>query len=196
MKKIGLTGGIGSGKTFVAQMFEKLSVPVYYSDREAKRLMNINSTIRKKLINIVGDEVYLSENELNKTFLAQKIFSDKELIEQVNEIVHPIVREDFNEWAENQISDYVLQESAILFEIGANKLMDGMILVWAPNELRIKRVMQRDGAKLTDVLKRMESQWPQESKLNLTNFVIKNDEVGMLLPQIVEIHQKLRKTNK
>jgi dephospho-CoA kinase len=137
--------------------------------------------------------VYSEQGSLNKAFLAQKIFSDKELIEKVNKIVHPVVREDFNVWAESQKADYVLQESAILFEIGANKLLDKIILVWAPDEMRLERVIQRDKTTPEEVLNRMKNQWPQEKKVALADFIIKNDENDMLLPQILEIHQKFKK---
>jgi len=193
MKKIGLTGGIGSGKSFVASIFEKLEVPVYYSDAEAKRLMNVHNEITEKLIALFGNEVYTEKNSLNRAFLASKIFANKDLIAKVNAIVHPVVRNDFNEWAQKQHSHYVLQESAILFEIGAYKLLDATILVIAPNELRIKRAAQRDGVLEEEVIKRMNNQGNQQELSKMADFIINNNEQEMLLPQIINIHQQIMK---
>ncbi len=191
MLKIGITGGIGSGKTFVAQIFEKLHISVYFSDKEARRLMNENSEIQEKLLKLLGKESYDMEGHLNKKYLADRIFRDKDLIQKVNSIVHPVVRQDFNQWAEEQESKYVLQESAILFEIGADKLVDKMIIVTAPVELRIRRVMQRDQISKEAVLQRMKNQWKQDKKQKLADFIIRNTEEEMLMPQIIKLHNYL-----
>jgi dephospho-CoA kinase len=193
MKKIGLTGGIGSGKSFIANIFEKLDVAVYYSDTEAKRLMNEHDGIRKALISLFGYEVYTEENTLNRNYLANKIFSNKELIASLNAIVHPVVRTDFNEWAEKQHGHYVLQESAILFEIGAYKLLNATILVVAPDELRIKRATQRDSVPPEEIMKRMNNQANQQELAKKADFIIYNNEKEMLLPQIIGIHQEIMK---
>lgn len=193
MKKIGLTGGIGSGKSFIANIFEKLDVAVYYSDTEAKRLMNEHDGIRKALISLFGYEVYTEENTLNRNYLANKIFANKKLIASVNAIVHPVVRTDFNEWAEKQHGQYVLQESAILFEIGAYKLLNATILVVAPDELRIKRATQRDSVPPEEIMKRMNNQANQQELVKKADFIIYNNEKDMLLPQIIAIHQEIMK---
>jgi len=193
MLKIGLTGGIGSGKSFIAEIFRKLNVPVYISDSEAKKLMIKNSKIKEQLITLLGNNTYKESGELNRQFIAGKIFGNNELVEKINSIVHPVVRDDFNQWAEEQDFPYVLQESAILFEIGANKILDKMILVSAPLDLRIKRVMERDHSTMDEVNKRLGNQWKQEKKIELADFIIYNNEENMLLPQVLAVHEKIFK---
>ena len=170
MLKIGLTGGIGSGKSFIAEIFRKLNIPVYISDLEAKKLMIKNTQIKEQLISLLGNSTYHENGELNRQFVAEKIFGNNEMVAKINSIVHPVVRADFNQWAEKQVADYILQESAILFEIGANKVLDKMILVTAPLELRIKRVMERDHLSMKEINKRMENQWKQEKKNRIGRF--------------------------
>lgn len=193
MLKIGLTGGIGSGKSFIAEIFRKLNIPVYISDLEAKKLMIKNTQIKEQLISLLGNSTYHENGELNRQFVAEKIFGNNEMVAKINSIVHPVVRADFNQWAEKQVADYVLQESAILFEIGANKVLDKMILVTAPLELRIKRVMERDHLSMKEINKRMENQWKQEKKIELADFIIDNSEEKMLLPQVLNVHEKILK---
>jgi len=193
MLKIGLTGGIGSGKSFIAEIFKKLNIPVYISDIEAKKLMIKNAKIKEQLITLLGNSTYYQNGELNRQFVAKKIFGSNELVAKINSIVHPVVREDFNQWAEEQDAPYVLQESAILFEIGANKILDKMILVTAPLDLRIKRVMERDHSSAEEINKRMENQWKQEKKIELADFIINNNGENMLLPQVLAVHEKIFK---
>lgn len=183
MLKIGLTGGIGSGKSFVAEILEKMNFPVYYSDPEAKRIMDKNPIIRKELIELLGNDIYLEEG-LNRTLLAEKIFNDEELRQKVNTIVHPQVRLGFLDWIEKQNAQVVFNEAAIFFETGAYKGFDAMILVTAPENIRIQRVVERDNMSPELVRARMSKQWKDDQKIPLANCVIVNDGKRALLPQI------------
>lgn len=190
-KKIGITGGIGSGKSVVAKMVRTLGYPVYDSDDRAKVLMQSHSGIRRQLIALFGEKVYSGE-QLNRTFLATCIFQDPNARENVNAIVHPVVRADFAEWANKQQATMVFQESALLFETGGYRLLDATVLVSAPEELRIQRVMQRDQASHEQVVARMAAQLPENEKLKLTEFVIRNDETQLLIPQLLRVLTDLR----
>lgn len=183
MKRIGLTGGIGSGKSFIANILEHMSFPVYYSDSRSKELTKSNPTIRAGLISLFGEKVYV-DGELNTQLVATKIFQNEDLRKKVNQLIHPIVRKDFDDWATYQHSELVFNEAAILFETGAYKNFDATILVCAPMELRIKRVMIRENCSREDVLARMSKQWSDEEKMKLADFVIKNDEKLPILTQI------------
>lgn len=185
-KKIGITGGIGSGKSVVAKMVRTLGYPVYDSDDRAKVLMQSHSGIRRQLIALFGEKVYSGE-QLNRAFLATCIFQDPNARENVNAIVHPVVRADFAEWANKQQATMVFQESALLFETGGYRLLDATVLVSAPEELRIQRVMQRDQASHEQVVARMAAQLPENEKLKLTEFVIRNDETQLLIPQVLRV---------
>ncbi len=186
MRKIGLTGGIGSGKSTVAKVLETMFFPVFYSDACAKQLLENHPDIRYELINLLGNDVYQNEH-LNKVFLAQHIFSDQTLREQVNAIIHPRVRMAFSEWANQQDCTLVFNEAAILFESGSYKQLDATILVIAPEDLKINRVMQRDQVTEDAVRNRMHSQWDDKQKMALADFVIENDEKKPLLIQIEEL---------
>lgn len=183
MKKIGITGGIGSGKTVVGRILEAMHYPVYYSDERAKELVDSDPTIRAELIKLVGTEVYLGD-KLNRPFLAEKIFKDDAIRLKVNAIIHPQVRKAFAEWAKKQTSELVFNEAAILFETGAYKLMDANILVSAPEEIKIKRVMLRDKIAKEVVIERMLNQWTDEQKIPMADFVLMNDDVQPLLKQV------------
>ena len=183
MLKIGLTGGIGSGKSLVGKILEALGYPVYYSDMAAKVLVDTDSEIRTQLINLLGTEVYF-DNELNRPFLAQQLFKDDQLRIQVNQIIHPKVRDAFKDWCTSQKSPVVFNEAAILFETGAYKTMDLNLLVTAPKELRIQRVMERDKMSPAQVEERIAKQWPDEAKVELANFTILNDEKQPLIAQV------------
>jgi dephospho-CoA kinase len=196
MIKVGLTGGIGSGKTTVAKIFETLGIPVFYADTEAKVLLDESEEIKSGLINLFGAALY-ADGKLNRKELASHIFNDKEAIQKVNSIVHPAVTKRFEEWRAKQKATYVLQEAAILFETGGYKRFDKNILVSAPKEIRIKRIMQRDGLTEDEILARMQNQWDENHKIALADFVILNDESEMLLPQILRVHEDiLRFANK
>jgi dephospho-CoA kinase len=191
MLKIGLTGGIGTGKSIVAKVFDLLNVPVYVSDIEAKRLMNENTEIKKQLIAEFGSDVYVN-HQLNREYLAKQIFADKKALEKVNRIVHPVVRKDFEFWASQQTSVYVIQESAILFDTGLYKNFDKIITVTAEQELRIKRVMERDAVDREQVEARMKNQISEEEKFKKSDFILYNN-TELLLPQILKIDAEIRK---
>ena len=186
MKRIGITGGIGAGKSLVAEIIKAMGYPVYNSDERAKELTDSNPKIKEGLIHLFGVEIYQNDT-LNKFALAQAIFSDESLREKVNALIHPIVREDFNLWALAQNNSLVFNESAILFETGSFKNFDAIILVYAPTELRIKRIMKRDNCSENEVLKRMNSQFSDEEKYQLTEFRVLNDEQTPLLVQVEQI---------
>ena len=186
MKRIGITGGIGAGKSLVAEIIKAMGYPVYNSDERAKELTESNPKIKEGLIHLFGEEIYQNDT-LNKFALAQAIFSDESLREKVNALIHPIVREDFNLWALAQNNSLVFNESAILFETGSFKNFDAIILVYAPKELRIKRIMKRDNCSENEVLKRMNSQFTDEEKYQLTEFRVLNDEQTPLLVQVEKI---------
>ena len=186
MKRIGITGGIGAGKSLVAEIIKAMGYPVYNSDERAKELTDSNPKIKEGLIHLFGEEIY-QNGTLNKFALAQAIFSDESLREKVNALIHPIVREDFNLWALAQNNSLVFNESAILFETGSFKNFDAIILVYAPKELRIKRIMKRDNCSENEVLKRMNSQFSDEEKYQLTEFRVLNDEQTPLLVQVEKI---------
>lgn len=186
MKRIGITGGIGAGKSLVAEIIKAMGYPVYNSDERAKELTESNPKIKEGLIHLFGVEIYQND-KLNKFALAQAIFSDESQREKVNALIHPIVREDFNLWALVQNNSLVFNESAILFETGSFKKFDAIILVYAPKELRIKRIMKRDNCSENEVLKRMNSQFSDEDKYQLTEFRVLNDEQTPILAQIEEI---------
>lgn len=174
MVLIGITGGIGSGKTCIAKVLEKMNYPVFYSDFEAKKLYSSNHELKKKLKHIVGSEVY-KDGVFQKDFLAKRIFSNPNLKEQISGLVHPLVREEFRKWANKQTTELVFNEAAILFETGSNQHFDAIILVVAPIEIRIDRVMQRDNLTREKVLERMEHQWPDNEKIKRSPFIIQND---------------------
>ena len=190
MRVLGLTGGIGSGKSTVAEYFKKLGVPVYDSDREAKLLMTTDDEIRREVIRLFGPEAY-EGSTLNRTFISSKVFSDPALLKRLNAIVHPRVRAHFKKWVDNQEAPYVLQEAAILFENGAHKELDGMILVWAPKETRIHRVMERDQVSRHAVIARMKNQWSDTEKTALADYFIENIELSDTARQVARIHSEI-----
>lgn len=183
MKKIGITGGIGSGKSVVGQILEAMHFPVYYSDQQSKILVDTDLIIREELIKLLGTKVYL-DGKLNRPFLTQQLFSNDDLRLKINQIIHPKVREAFTNWVNKQSSNLVFNEAAILFETGAYQLMDYNILVTAPLELKIDRVMKRDNVQKNEVVERISKQWSDEEKIPLADFVIVNDEAKPLLKQV------------
>jgi len=187
MLKIGLTGGIGSGKTTVAEVFKQLEIPVYSSDDRAKALMLENEPLRASVIGLFGEQSYL-EGELNRAYIASKVFSNKEQLNKLNALVHPVLKKDFEAWIAAQKSAYAIKEAAILFESGANIGLDKVILVEAPKELKISRVEQRDGIEYEAVLARMDKQWPDEQKREYSDYVIVNDEKLSVLEQVIKLH--------
>lgn len=194
MYLLGLTGGIGSGKTLVCSLLERLGIPVYYADAAAKRLMNQDPVLAGAIIRLLGEEAYHGTS-LNRGFVADAVFGDPDLLAQLNALVHPAVRKDFSIWVEHQERvPYVVEEAAILFESGAHRFLDGSVLVYAPEELRIRRVMERDGVEELSVRKRMMHQMNEEEKMKLADHIIYNDDRQMLLPQVIALHNKLLNT--
>jgi dephospho-CoA kinase len=190
MLQIGLSGGIGSGKSTVAKVLEKMAYPVFYSDQVAKNLYDEHPELKRHLVNLLSPEVY-RDGHLNKTFLAQQLFSNAELKAQVTALVHPLVRSAFESWAQQQTTDLVFNEAAILFETGAYRQFDATILVVAPLEIRIERVQKRDSLSREEVLQRIANQWPDSKKMNLSTYIITNDGQP-LLQQIEEVISKLK----
>lgn len=190
MIKIGLTGGIGSGKSIVAKIFESLKIPVFYADDVAKEIVNTDPQIIAKLTEKFGKEIY-NNNQLNRPLLAKIVFEDDTALKFVNALIHPAVAIAYQQWVDSQDAPYCLKEAAILFEIGSYKHYDKIILVTADQEVRIKRVIDRNDWSREEVLKRMENQWSDEKKIPLADFVIYNDQKEMLIPQILAVHENL-----
>jgi dephospho-CoA kinase len=190
MLKIGITGGIGSGKSTVAKVFEVLGIPVYYADDAAKELMNADAELKQKIKQAFGVAVYTNGN-LNKKVLAEIVFNDPEKLALLNSLVHPATLKDAEDWMQKQTTAYTLKEAALIFESGAHQNLDYVIGVTAPAPLRILRTMQRDGVTREEVIARMDKQMDDTIKMKLCDFLITNDEQEMLLPQVLELHQKL-----
>ena len=191
-KLVGLTGGIGSGKTTVAKYFEELGVPVYIADLEAKALMNRSKVIRRKLIALFGNEAYV-ENTLNRPFIAQQIFNDKKLLNAMNTIVHPKVASHFKRWVNKHDSPYVISEAAILFENGSYKKYDFIITVTAPENIRLQRVIKRYNSNKQKVEAIMANQWSDQEKIKRSDFVIENIDLELTKIQVRKIHKKILK---
>lgn len=192
MKKIGLTGGIGSGKSTIAQVIKHIGYPVYIADKEAARLMDSHPDIRKDITERLGANCYTSEGHINKPVLAQIIFENKEALEEVNRIVHPRVMEAFEQWAAMQSTSLVFCETAILYESGLERYFDAVICVTAPEEVRVRRVMERDHCELKDVMARVRNQMDEDEKCQRANFVIYNDGEHMAVPQVLDVLHKLQ----
>lgn len=190
MMIVGLTGGIGSGKSTVANMFRELGVPVYNSDVEAKNLMNFSAKIKKEIEGLLGEQSYLN-GELNRDYVAKKVFGDKGLLKALNGIVHPAVREHFLNWSKDQKTQYVVQEAAIIFENGNREFYDKIVLVTAPIPTRISRVMHRDGSTEAQVEQRIKNQLPDSEKEKYSDFVIANIELEKTQLEVMRIHQEL-----
>lgn len=192
MLKVGITGGIGSGKSTVCHIFSVLGIPVFEADVVAKQIQNTDPDIHRQLVELFGDAVYLPDHTVDRKYLAGIVFNDITLLHRLNAIIHPVVRKVFNEWCLEQQSPYVLLEAAILFESGLYNLMDKTIAVSTDEAERIQRVMKRD--KMTEELvkQRIRNQWTDEQRINMADFVIHNNDNQLIIPQIVEIDKKLR----
>lgn len=190
MLKIGVTGGIGSGKSTICRMFEVLGIPVYYADVEAKRLMQADPDLVTAIRDHFGEQAYRPSGELDRAFLASRVFGDPEKLNLLNGLVHPVTIRDADRWAEKQSSPYVLKEAALMFESEAFHHVDLVIGVSAPAALRIRRSMRRDGITRNEVLKRMNSQLDEGIKMRLCNEVIVNDEIQAVIPQVLQLHQR------
>jgi dephospho-CoA kinase len=193
MKIIGLTGGIGSGKTTVANLFQELKVPIYIADLEAKQLMNNSKIIKRKLIGLFGSNAY-QNNTINKSFIANRIFNNKDLLSKMNAIVHPKVGVHFNKWVENKNTPYVIKEAAILFENGGYLNCDAIITVTASERDRIQRVIARDNSSIDKVKAIINNQWSDDEKVKLSQFVITNNNLSETKVQVRKIHQEILKT--
>ena len=190
MLRVGLTGGIGSGKSTVAKVFEVLGIPVYYADDAAKRLMNEDEELKEKIKQQFGDEVY-TDGELDRKYLADIVFASPEKLASLNALVHPATLKDAERWMKEQTSTYCIKEAALIFESGAHEYLDYVIGITAPAPLRMLRTMQRDGVNREEVMSRMDNQMDELIKMKLCDFVINNDEQEMLLPQVLSLHEKL-----
>ncbi|MEO7121236.1 MAG: dephospho-CoA kinase [Ginsengibacter sp.] len=192
MLKIGLTGGIGSGKTTVARIFEVLGIPVYYADDAAKKLMNEDGDLKNSIIKAFGTNAYFN-SKLNREFLSNVVFNDIEKLNVLNSIVHPATINDAIKWFKNQNSSYVIKEAALIFESGSQKELDFVIGIKSPVELRIQRAMSRDHISAEQVQSRMNKQMDEDEKMRLCDYVIVNDEQEMLIPQVLTLHERFLK---
>lgn len=188
---VGLTGGIGSGKTTVAKQFKALGVPVYIADEEAKKIMNTSKVVKRKLKTLFGDSAYINDKELNRKYIASLIFKDKSLLQKMNAIVHPKVAEHFKRWVKKQKAPYVIKEVAILFENDGYKHVDKIITVTTPRKERIKRVIERDNRTEADVLAIMKNQWSDRRKVALSDYIIKNTDLEKTLKRVKRLHKLL-----
>ena len=190
MLKVGLTGGIGSGKSTVAKIFEAMGIPVYYADLEAKKLMNQEGDLKNNLILHFSEACY-KNGQLDRAYLASQVFNDSEKLALLNSLVHPATHQHANSWFTKQQAPFALKEAALIFESGAQEYLDFVIGVKAPKPLRILRSMKRDSSTKKQVLERMEKQLDEEIKMRLCDFVIINDDREALLPQVLNLYNKL-----
>ena len=190
MIRIGLTGGIGSGKTTVAKIFETLGIPVYYADDAAKRIMNEDAALREAIQQNFGEESY-TNNTLNRSYLASVVFGSAEKLALLNKIVHPLTIADSEAWMQLQTGPYAIKEAALIFESDVWKDLDKVIGVSSPIELRLQRTMERDGANREAVQARISKQMDEDEKMKRCDFVLYNDETQLLIPQVLALHEKL-----
>lgn len=190
---IGVTGGIGSGKSYICRIISSLGFPVYNCDAEAKKLMNTNKHIINSLKQLIGENSYDSEGNLNKPIIAQFLFANEENAHKINSVVHPVVKEDFRSWASAQNADLIFMESAILFESGFNDVVDNVITITAPPETRIERTIRRDNTNREQVIARMNQQMQDEERVRLSDYIISNNTNDNVEQQIKTIIETLSK---
>lgn len=190
MLKIGLTGGIGSGKSTVAAVFETLGIPVYFADDAAKRLMNEDPNLKAAIINHFGADAYV-DGKLNRAWLGARVFGKEEDVQFLNSLVHPATIRDAAQWMGSLQSPYAIKEAALIFESGSEKELDFVIGVFAPLETRIQRVMLRDHTDREAILKRMQAQMDEEEKMRRCDFVVRNDESESVIRQVLALHLQL-----
>ena len=190
MLKVGITGGIGSGKSTVAHIFETFGIPVYYADAAAKKLMNEDEKLKQQVQQLFGEGAYRN-GQLNRAFVSEQVFNNPEKLALLNSIVHPATIADAAKWMQQQSAPYAIKEAALIFESGAQENLEKVIGVFAPKAIRIKRVMDRDGITREEVLARMNKQINETIKMRLCNYVITNDEQQLLIPQVLAVHEKL-----
>jgi len=195
MLRVGLTGGIGSGKSTVADIFSVLGIPVFNADLVTRQLMEDDEILRTSIKKEFGEEAYIN-NTLNRKYLASIVFNDAFQLEKLNAITHPAVIDAAQKWMQQQTTAYVIKEAALMFESASAAGVDLIIGVYAPKHIRIKRVMDRDGVTRQDVLARIDKQIDEEIKMKLCDFVLVNDEQQLLIPQVLELHEKLITINK
>lgn len=197
MKKVAITGNIGSGKSWVCTLFEKVGIPVFYSDPEAKRLY-YRDDVREAMKKRFGDEIYLSDNEINKLLLSGLIFNDRKAMRDVECILYPTLNAYFDEWAEQQDAPYVLYESAIIFEKGLAQRFDATIMVMASRKTRLRRVMLRDHCSEETVRERMKKQWSDKRKSTIADYIIhhdSDDDEEALMQQVMQVHKALTRAS-
>ena len=193
MLTIGLTGGIGSGKSIVAEVFEVLEVPVYYADSKAKSLLNTDAELKASVKAAFGEAIYDEYGNVRRKELANLVFNNRQKLGVLNQLVHPAVREDFKKWKASLTGyPYIIQEAALLFETGAANQFDYMVTVSAPEETRIQRIINRDGISREAVLARMQNQLPQEQKDAQSDFVISNDGEHLVIPEVLKLHRQFK----
>jgi len=189
MLKIGITGGIGTGKTTVCRVFETLGVPVFNADINAKTIMSTDASLIESIKREFGEESYFSDNELNRKYLANKVFNDEGALKKLNLLVHPATIKAFVDWSKRQKSVYVIKEAAILFESGSYRDCDFVIVVTSPEDIRIKRVIEREDVDENNVRSRMDKQMPEEEKKKLADFIIINDGKMAIIPQVLKLNE-------
>ena len=189
MLKIGLTGGIGSGKSTVAKVFQTLGIPIYYADKAAKEIMNTNEALKQQIIHHFGEDIY--ENKvLNRILLAQKVFNNPSQLNLLNSLVHPATIQAAEDWFVQQKAPYCIKEAALIFESGSQQNLDFVIGVYTPTTLRLQRVMQRDKTTKEEVQQRIDMQIDETIKMRLCDFVVNNNEQELLIPQVMALHEK------
>ena len=193
MKIIGLTGGIGSGKTTISKLFKAMGVPVYISDTQAKKILKSSKVVKSKVTTLLGDKAY-ANGVPNPDYIAQLVFNDAELLAGLNAIIHPKVHSDFKQWAKKQDAPYCIKEAAILFENGGFAMCDATILVVAPRHIKIERVLKRDQTSLSNIEQRMENQWEDQKKIPLASYIVENIDMASTKKQVQKIHKTLLST--
>jgi len=191
MLKIGITGSIGSGKSTVCRIFETLGIPVYYADARGRYLMQFDEIVIKKVLDVFGPGILADDKSIDRNLLAGIVFNNPSKLEVLESIIHPAVFSDFNHWIQLQNSKYVLKEAALLFEAGSYKELDKIITVAAPLDIRLERVMLRDHGTKEQIMAREKRQWPDAMKIEMADFIIINDDKQLLMPQVMELHERL-----
>lgn len=192
--QIGITGGIGAGKSLICHIFQTLGIPVYNADNRAKWLMNYDKTLMGEIKHHFGDESYLPDGSLNRTYLSEKVFNNEALLKQLNALVHPKVGEDYQQWVSEQTTPYVLKEAALLIETDSYKTLDYLITVSAPEKVRLNRVLLRDTHRsVQDVEAIMKKQLSDSERAAKADFVIVNDETSLIVPKALKLHHRFCK---
>jgi len=197
MLKVGITGGIGSGKTTICQVFEVLGIPIFYADAVAKQMMHTDEKLKQEIQVLFGEQSYTDEGYLDSKYLANIVFKDKKKLGKLNAIVHPVVFNAFDHWVLKQCHvSYVVKEAALLFESDSHKMCHYSVLIKAPLDLKIQRVMQRDHISLEEINLRMSRQFTDEQKQSMADFILINDEQKLLIPEVIALHEHFLKLDK